>query len=217
MPVPATQIRTSHAVSIRVGGQTIGQIQQWGSSQSRAVTPFYEISATTTGEIFEQVPGVMSNCTIQVGRYDLYTSKMEEVWGTPKPFWMLTDQWNPIDVEEKWVKITMGGSKNDSWIPGIADIPVLGKYANDNMKQGLTPTWGADYGRQAAGSILGGLGLPNADPLEGIKVGDAANVTVEKLWYSGCYFSQLGRQLSAEGNRIVMVNATLNFKKVRPM
>lgn len=213
MPVPVTQIRTSHAVSIRAGGQTIGQIQQWGSSQSRNVAPLYEINATTTGEIFEQVPSVMANCVIQVARYDLYTAKMEEVWGTPKAFWMLTDQYNPIDIEEKWVRISLGDDKRTGLLPGLQNVPILGKYP----AHGLSPTWGEDLGQAGASRLLSKLGLPNADPLEGIQVGDAASIKVEKLWYSGCYFSQLGRNLSAQGDRIVMVNATLSFKKVRPM
>jgi hypothetical protein len=213
MPVPVTQIRTSHAVSIRAGGQTIGQIQQWGATQSRAVAAIYEINATTTGEIFEQVPSVVSNCTITVARYDLYTAKMEEVWGTPQPFWMLSDQWNPIDVEEKWIRISLGDDKKTSLLPGLQDVPILGHFP----KGAPSPTWGEDLGASAANSILKGLGLPNPDSLEGIQIGNAASIKVEKLWYSGCYFSQLGRTLSATGDRIVMVNATLNYKKVRPM
>lgn len=193
MPVPVTQIRTSHAITIRVGGAIIGQIQQWSPSQSRTVNPQYEINATATGEIFEQVPSVVSNCTIQVTRYDLYAAKMEEVWGTSKAFWMLSDQYNPIDVEEKWIRINDKKLKTP-W----------GSY--------IKPTWGKDM----ASKVLGKWGL-SEDELEGIQVGEAGEVVVEKLWYSGCYFSQMGRVVSATGDRIVMANATLNYKKVRPL
>jgi len=73
---------------------------------------------------------------------------MEEVWGTSSAFWMLSDQLNPLEIEEKW---------------------------------------------------------RNPDG------------TVEKQLYSGCWFSQLGRNMQAQGDRIVMVNATLNYVKARPL
>jgi len=148
MPVPNTTIRSSHAVSLRAAGTTIGQIQTWAPNQSRTVTPAYELRAETSGEVIENVPGNVTGLTIQVSRYDLFASKMEQVWGTPKALWMLTDQNNKIEVEEKW---------------------------------------------------------SNPDG------------TSEKFIYFDCWFSQLGRNLQAQGDRIVMVNATLNYARVRPV
>ncbi|RLI87332.1 MAG: hypothetical protein DRP01_02165 [Archaeoglobales archaeon] len=148
MPVPTTTIRTSHATSIRAGGTTIGQIQTWAPNQSRTITPGYELRSETSGEVTENVPGNITGLTVQVSRYDLFSSKMEEVWGTSSAFWMLSDQLNPLEIEEKW---------------------------------------------------------RNPDG------------TVEKQLYSGCWFSQLGRNMQAQGDRIVMVNATLNYVKARPL
>jgi len=147
MPVPYTGIRTSHAISIRVGSTTIGQIQTWAPNQSRTITPAYELRSETSGEVTENVPGNITGLTIQVSRYDLFTSKMEEVWGTSKALWMLSSQLIPLTVEEKW-----------------------------------------------------------RNP----------NNVVEKFVYEGCWFSQLGRNMQAQGDRIVLVNATLAYVKCRP-
>ena len=150
MPVPNTTIRSSHAVSIRVASTTIGQIQTWAPNQSRTVTPAYQLASTLngidSGEVVENVPGNITGLTIQVSRYDLFASKMEQIWGTAQALWMLTKQVNQIEVEEKWTN-------------------------PDN--------------------------------------------TSEKYTYFDCWFSQLGRNLQAQGDRIVMVNATLNYARVR--
>jgi hypothetical protein len=148
MPVPQTLIRTSHAISIRANGTTIGQIQTWAPTQSRTITPAYELRSETSGEVTENVPGNITGLTIQVSRYDLFASKMETVWGTSKALWMLSSQLNPLEVEEKW---------------------------------------------------------RNPDS------------TVEKFLYEGCWFSQLGRNMQAQGDRIVLVNATLAYVRMRPL
>jgi hypothetical protein len=48
MSVPVTTTRTSHAVSIRVAGLTVGMIQSWNPQQSRTVTPVYQLNADAT-------------------------------------------------------------------------------------------------------------------------------------------------------------------------
>ncbi len=42
MALPITKVRTSHALSIQAGGQTIGLINSWNPTQSRTLTPIYE-------------------------------------------------------------------------------------------------------------------------------------------------------------------------------
>lgn len=201
MPIPSTTIRTSHAISIKAGSLVIGNIQSWSPSQSRAITPQYEIDAVGVGLPLEQVPGVASGLTIQIARYDLYTSKMEEVWGTPKPFWMLTDQHNPIDVEEKWIRFKSDKDPKIPWIDKKLGDPFSWQK---KMNKGIAA---------AAAGILGEAGIK--DDFEGLVTG--AEYFVEKFWYSGCWFSQLGRNLQAQGDRIVMVNATLNYTRMRPL
>ena len=71
---------------------------------------------------------------------------MEEVWGTAFDIQMLTDQTDPLSIQEKW---------------------------------------------------------SNPDG------------SVELYVYTGCWFNSLGRSMSATGDRIVMVNASLNYVKRR--
>ena len=78
MGIPNTSTATSHAIAIRAGGVTVGMIQSWAPSQSRTVTPVYELNPATTGEIIENVPGNVAGTTIQVSRYDLFSTRMEE-------------------------------------------------------------------------------------------------------------------------------------------
>jgi len=144
MPLPNTATRTDHALSIRVSGKTIGQIQDWNPQQNRTVTHTYELNSATSGEVYENVPGNITGLNITVNRYDLYTSKMEDVWGPDFSIQMLTDQTNPIQVQEKWLK-------------------------------------------------------PNGSP--------------EVYVYSGCWFTSLGRNHSAQGDRITKVNASLMYVK----
>jgi len=144
-PIPATNIRTSHAVTIQYNSYVIGQIQTWAPNQSRTITPAYELKAQTSGEVTENVPGNITGLTIQVSRYDLFSAKMEEIWGNPD-LNMLSRQSNPLTITEKWVN-------------------------------------------------------PSGSP--------------EKYEYIGCWFSQIGRNLQAQGDRIVMVNATLNYVRIK--
>ncbi len=199
MPVPLTSIRTSHAISIRVGTTIVGQIQSWSPSQTRTVNLQQEINAVGTGAPIDVVPGAATAQTIQVARYDLYTQKMEEVWGHSRTFHRLTDQYNPLDVEERWITYRSG---EGSLTPA--------QKAALHMREG--------FDRLARGSsAFDGIRISDEGELEGIDTAGNSNVTVEKLWYSGCYFSQLGRNLQAQGDRIVNVNATLVYKKVRPL
>lgn len=145
MPVPTTNIRTSHAISILVNTKVVGQIQSWAPTQSKTITATFELNSDTSGEPTENIPGNLSGLTIQVSRYDLFASKMEEVWGKSNNLWMLSKQLHPFVVQEKW--------KNP-----------------DN--------------------------------------------TTEYMNYEGCWFSQLGRNMSAQGDRIVLVNATLNYVRI---
>jgi hypothetical protein len=201
MPIPATQIRTSHAISIRVGGTTIGQIQSWAPNQSRVVNPVYEINAVGVGDPFENAPGIAMNLTIQVAWYDLLTSKMEEVWGTKNSLWMLTQQHNPIDIEEKWIRFQDDQNPSIPWLDNLAGDPFNWQKKTNRAVENATA------------GILGNIG--EKDEFEGLVTG--AEYYVEKFWYSGCWFTQLGRNMQAQGDRIVMVNATLQYSKVRPL
>jgi len=212
MPTPYTQIRTSHALTIKAAGREIGRIQSWAPAQGRDVRPKFEINAVGTGAPIENVPGVSTGLTISISRYDLYVEKMEEIWGAPRPLYMLTDQFNPIDIEEKWIKY---GTPQEPLFPGKFgktlsnwNAPTqLNRIGNSISNKGVREA--LDLGNSNVDKSTVGTGYDkNGEPLE---------IYVEKLWYSGCWFTSLGRQLSATGDRIVNVNATLVYAKVRPL
>ena len=209
MPTPFTEIRTSHALSIKAGGQIIGKIQTWVPTQGRDVRPKFECNAVGTGAPIENVPGIATNLTIQISRYDLYLSKMEDIWGTPRPLYMLTDQFNPIDIEEKWIRY--GRANNTPLLPGNFGRKLANWNAEDKLNQIGESAFGKKLGLGNSSIDAGTVGTgydKNGNPLE---------IYVEKLWYSGCWFTSLGRTLSATGDRIVNVNATMAYTKIRPL
>ena len=144
---PNTSTATSHAIAIKVDGVLIGRIQSWSPSQSRNVQAAYEINAVTQGDVAENIPSVASGLTIQVTRYDLFDTRMEQAWGDGFDLKeMICNQANPLRITEKWVK-------------------------------------------------------PNGE--------------YSAYVYSGCWFSNMGRQMSVQGDRIISVNATLQYERKR--
>lgn len=144
---PKTNTATSHAIAIKVEGLLIGRIQSWSPTQSRAVQAAYEINAVTQGDVAENIPGVASGLTIQVTRYDLFDTRMEQAWGEGFDLReMLCNQANPLRIVEKWIK-------------------------------------------------------PNGE--------------YSAYVYSGCWFSNMGRQMSVQGDRIISVNATIQYERKR--
>jgi hypothetical protein len=113
MPTPVTLTRTDHAITIRVDGITVGQIHDWSPSMSRTVTPTFQLESGTSGEVFENVPGNIGGLTITVMRYDLYTKKMEQAWGSNFSINMLTDQTVALTITEKW---SNPATAAESWI-----------------------------------------------------------------------------------------------------
>jgi len=100
---PTTLTRTSHSVTILVNGTPIGLISGWSPQMSRAVQPIYELNAETSGLPYENIPGNVTGLTISVTRFDLWTAKMEEAFGTVD-LTMLSNQQAPFTIQEKWSK-----------------------------------------------------------------------------------------------------------------
>src|SRR5690606_13235224 len=98
---PNTLVRTSHAITIRANGLTVGVVQGWNPGMNRGITAVYEINVATSGEPIEKVPGNVGGLTISVSRFDLYTRRMESAFGTPDVS-MLGDHNNPFNVLELW-------------------------------------------------------------------------------------------------------------------
>lgn len=138
---PDTLARTSHSLSIIFNGNRIGLINGWNPQQSRDVNPIYELNSETSGLPLENIPGNVKGLTVSVNRYDLWSARMEEVFGTIDLV-MLSNQQSPFSVIEEWSK--PDGSK-ESWE------------------------------------------------------------------YSGCWFTNVGRNLRSDDNRIVNVNASLTY------
>lgn len=101
MSIPVTKVRTSHALTIRANGEIIGLINSWTPAQSRTLTPIYEVGVDDSGNPIEYMPGNASGLTVNISRYDLYTKRMEEAFGTPDLI-MLTRQSEPFDIFEEW-------------------------------------------------------------------------------------------------------------------
>lgn len=99
---PNTMVRTSHAMAIRVKGITTGTLQTFNPSQSRTITPVYEINRDTSGEPVDNSPGNVTGLTLSVTRYDIYTRRMEEAFGLAWNLEMLSDQSDPFEVREGW-------------------------------------------------------------------------------------------------------------------
>lgn len=138
---PETLTRTSHAITIKYNGQTVGLINSWAPNQQRTITPIYELNVETSGLPVENVPGNVTGLTIQVNRYDVWTERLEQVFGS-QDLVMLANQKSPFQIEEYWTK-------------------------PDN--------------------------------------------TLEVWRYEGCWFSNIGRSFKSDDNRVVLVNATLQY------
>ena len=100
--VPVTNVRTSHALSIRANGVTVGLINSWNPTQSRGAVHVFEVDSSNSGNPVEIVPGNISGLTISISRYDVYLKRMEEAFETPDLV-MLTRQNQPFDILEVWV------------------------------------------------------------------------------------------------------------------
>lgn len=99
---PVTEARTTHALLIRVGGKTIGGIYDWNVTQSRDMREPYAINLFNRGLPADMVPGNVTNRSLSVKRYDLYTDVMEECFGTTE-LEVLSDQVRPLSLREVWL------------------------------------------------------------------------------------------------------------------
>lgn len=98
---PVTQVRTSHALTIKANGVTVGLINGWNPTQNRTVTAIYEVGQDNSGNIVEQAPGNITGLQVTIARFDTYFTRLEEAFGTPD-LTLLTRQSEPFDVIERW-------------------------------------------------------------------------------------------------------------------
>ena len=154
-PVPETLVRTSHSLTIRANGVTVGLINGWNPTISRTITPIYQIAenhrGTFSGDPVEKIPGNVTGQTIAVQRYDIYVDRMETAFGViispTGDLMMLSKQDRPFEVRESWK-------------------------------------------------------FPERD-----------NAGTEVIVYTGCWFSNIGRNYRSDGDRIINTNATLEYTR----
>lgn len=154
--VPFTSTITSHGLLIQVAGEAIGAITSFAPRQARTATPVFEFGGVTvgggddiqadSGEPYEIVPGNISGTELAIRRYDIYTKRFEQAFGT-NDLMMLTRQDRAIKLIEYWA--TPDGTLDFSYV------------------------------------------------------------------YWGCWFTSLGREHSADGNRIVMASANVMYTRRR--
>jgi hypothetical protein len=130
---PSTVVRSAHAITIQTQtGLTIGLIQNWAPAQQRQITPIYELNVETSGLPYENIPGNLTGLTIAVSRYDLYTNRMEDAFGTTS-LSVLTDQSAPIAVQEVWTDPT--GTVIEQWIyKGVWFNNIGHQYRSDDNR-----------------------------------------------------------------------------------
>lgn len=162
---PVTQVRTSHALTIKSNGITVGLINGWNPTQSRTVTPIFEVGRDNSGNPAEYMPGNITGLQVNVSRYDTYISRLESAFGTADLV-MLTRQNQPFDVIERWV------------LPEPTQISI-----NRSLIAAGNPDVPSPF------------------------------ISEERFLYSGCWFTNLGRTLRSDDNRIVNASATLVYTK----
>lgn len=99
--IPITKVRTSHALTIKANGKTVGLINGWNPKMGRTASHVFEVGTDNSGNPVEIVPGNISGLSVDVSRFDAYLKRMEEAFGTPDLV-MLTRQNQPFDVIESW-------------------------------------------------------------------------------------------------------------------
>ena len=114
--VPHTRTRTSHGLTIRVGGgRIVGAVQSVQHSQSRQIDEEWEINRGHRGAgPADLVPQNVTTRTLQVTRYDLFVRNMEEVFDTSGEIVSLSDQFRPFSLRTIWqspVGIVLGGRR----------------------------------------------------------------------------------------------------------
>ncbi len=186
MSGPRTLVRTSHVLVLRARGRNIGAVHNYAVSMRRPVEDRFEVNAQGYGMPVDTTPKNIEGREIRLGRYDLYTAIMEEVFGTTE-WTCLCDQSGPFDLIERWSDpgLSLGGLVNATpLVPGSA----RGALSNVNVDPNI------------AGAIAAATSfLTTSSRGRGYA-------------YVGCYFTDLGRTIDAKGDRTINVEATINYR-----
>lgn len=189
--VPNTRARLSHALTIRARGRTIGAVHQWAPAQGRDIDTEYEVEPNSVGLPVDVIPQVMGRREIRIARYDTYPEIMEEVFGTSE-LEVLTDQYRPFTLREVWRGPARGA---------VAQI--------GNAIAGAVGAFDAARGNAVAAAAASSINNPFLGLIDGITGPLLADMRI--YTYTGCWFTDLGRQMDTKGDRVVSVEATLVF------
>lgn len=123
-----TVTRTSHSVTIRSGGRTIGAINSFEVSRSKDIKENFYISPLPSGQPQEIIPLNTKDRKIKISRYELYRRPFEDRFGDFDLI-KLSNQRNRFSIMEKLVDPT-----NRSKVIGYSDCYFISlgyKYASD--------------------------------------------------------------------------------------
>jgi hypothetical protein len=167
---------------------------------TREVDTEFEVDPNATGLPVDLVPQTLTRREIRISRYDTYPTLMEEAFGTSELI-TLCDQFRPFTCREVWrgPGINPLGSAGSALagLSGLAGSLGLSGVANaaNKANEDLSNAIGAAASSTVGSAVVTVLGILTAD--------------IRMYEYVGCYFTDLGRQLDAKGDRVVSVDATL--------
>jgi len=208
--LPLTTTRLSHALTIRAGpGRVVGAIHTWDHSQSRQIEEVWDMDANAVGYPADIIPQTLRTRTLKIGRYDLYTDTMEEVFGT-RELITLTDQYRPFSLREIW--------RAPLRAPVFAEVQSAAIASLNNVRDTLVGK--AERATSNALAMMGAAGgtRDGVASFAGRLLGDAFEdvITPRRVYeYMGCWFSDMGRRASSTGDRVVSVDATVIYKRRR--
>lgn len=114
--VPRTRTRTSHGLTIRVGGgRVIGAVNALTHSQTRQIDDEWEIDVNGVGQAPADMVGQnVTTRSLTISRYDLFVRNMEETFNKTGEIVSLSDQFRPFSLRTTWqspVGIVLGGRR----------------------------------------------------------------------------------------------------------
>lgn len=188
--VPNTNVRMSHALTLRVGSRVCGAVHAYAPSSSRRLEDVFEVEVNAVGKPREIIPGPLESRELRVSRYDLYLTVMEEIFGSTELI-NLTDQTRPFTLREAWVGPGLAGALSP-FTPGLnAGGQIAAELAGG-------PLAGSVPGGALQGAVATGLGVFGAG-------------RSRRYEYVGCWFANIGRQIDAKGERVISVDATIIY------
>lgn len=105
-PLKDTVSRLSHSITIRANGVTIGAISELKEEASQGLKALYGLGtfdqpgrySARSGEPYEIVPNNVEPIKLDISRYDLVTTKLEQAFNTGFDLTVLSNQTSGIEV-----------------------------------------------------------------------------------------------------------------------